>query len=161
MGEAADEHVFVDGNNVMGARPDVWWRDRRGRGAAPDERDRGCGARACGGLWTVVFDGRAPARATPTPANLEVVYTGHGRRDGADDRIVARVAELGCGAGALVYTSDGRLRVRVVRLGARVAGARVLLARCAAPGGRDTETLHDEGPEVRSAGTGRIAGAQK
>ena len=79
-------------------------------------------ARACGGVdggvrWT---------GAGPTSADLEVVYAGHGRRDGADDRIVALVAELGSGARALVYTFDARLR------------ARVLLARCAAAGDRDT-----------------------
>ena len=108
--------VFVDGNNVMGARPDGWWRDRR----AAERRlvgEIGAVARACGGVWTMVFDGRAPGDAAPAPANLEVVYTGHGRRDGADDQIVAQVAELARGADALVYTSDARLRARVVRLG--------------------------------------------
>ena len=137
MGEAPGEHVFVDGNNVMGARADGWWRDRRGA-ARRLTGEIGAVARACGGAWTVVFDGRAPAHAAPTSADLEVVYAGHGRRDGADDRIVALLAELGSGAGALVYTSDVRLRERVSRLGARVAGARVLLARCAAAGDRDT-----------------------
>ena len=134
MGGAAGERVIVDGNNVMGARPDGWWRDRRGA-ARRLTVEIGAVARASGGVWTVVFDGRAPAGATPTPANLEVVYTGHGRRDGADDRIVALVAALGCGSGVVVYTSDGCLRERVARLGARVAGARALLARCAAAEG--------------------------
>ena len=128
-----DERVFVDGNNVMGARADGWWRDRRGA-ARRLVGEIAAVARACGGVWTVVFDGRAPADAGSTPADLEVVYAGHGRRDGADDRIVALLAELGSGAGALVYTSDARLRERVACLGARVAGARALLARCAAVG---------------------------
>ena len=127
----SSRYVFVDGNNVMGARPDGWWRDRSGA-AQRLVGEIAALERTCGGVWTVVFDGRAPARAAPTPANLDVVYTGHGRRDGADDRIVARVAVLGCGADVLVYTSDARLRARVAHLGARVEGARALLARCAA-----------------------------
>ena len=61
MGGAPVEHVFVDGNNVMGARPDGWWRDRRGA-ARRLVREIATVARACGGVWTVVFDGRAPAR---------------------------------------------------------------------------------------------------
>ena len=28
MTRIASTHVFVDGNNVMGSRPDGWWRDR-------------------------------------------------------------------------------------------------------------------------------------
>ena len=28
MIQAAQTRVFVDGNNVMGSRPDGWWRDR-------------------------------------------------------------------------------------------------------------------------------------
>ena len=30
MTRIASTHVFVDGNNVMGSRPDGWWRDRSG-----------------------------------------------------------------------------------------------------------------------------------
>ena len=30
MTRAAQSRVFVDGNNVMGSRPDGWWRDRAG-----------------------------------------------------------------------------------------------------------------------------------
>ena len=134
--DASSRCVFVDGNNVMGARPDGWWRDRSGA-ARRLVGEIAQVASVCGGAWTVVFDGRAPADAAPAPASLEVVYTGHRRRDGADDRIVARVAELGRGAGALVYTSDARLRARVAQLGARVAGARALLARCAAAAATD------------------------
>ena len=74
---------------------------------------------------------------------LAVVHTGHVRRDGADDRIVALVTALPDPATALVYTSDAGLRARVHALGAKVAGARALLDEIAAvritaePGARD------------------------
>ena len=68
----------------------------------------------------------------PTQERVSVVHTGHGRRDGADDRIVELVGALPDPAMALVYTSDSELRARVHALGARVAGARTLLNEIAA-----------------------------
>ena len=123
---AVRRRVFVDGNNVMGSRPDGWWRDRAGAARrlvaeiAPLARGRG-------GVWTIVFDGREPPGMVPPRECLAVVHTGHGGRDGADDRIVELVAALPSRTAALVYTSDARLRARVHALGARVAGARALL----------------------------------
>ena len=32
MIEAMNSTVLVDGNNVMGSRPDGWWRNRAGTG---------------------------------------------------------------------------------------------------------------------------------
>ena len=61
----------------------------------------------------------------PGQKRVSVVHTGHGRRDGTDDRIVAVVGALADPAMALVYTSDARLR-------ARVGGARALLDEIAA-----------------------------
>ena len=123
--------VLVDGNNVMGARADGWWRDRTGASQrlvadiAPLARSRG-------GAWTVVFDGPAPSDPATAPECLSVVHTGHRRRDGADDRIVELVAALADRTATVVYTSDAGLRARVHALGARVAGARALLGEVSA-----------------------------
>ena len=131
MIQAARTRVFVDGNNVMGSRPDGWWRDRAGAARRlvteiiPLARDRG-------GEWTIVFDGREPPRMPLSPECLTVVHTGRGRRDGADDRIVELVHEHPNRAASLVYTSDAKLRTRVHALGAQVAGARALLNEIAA-----------------------------
>ena len=134
--------VLVDGNNVMGSRPDGWWRNR----AEAAERlvaDIAPAARSLGGAWTIVFDGPASRRIAPPHEFLEVVHTGHGRRDGADDRIVELLTALPDPATALVYTSDAGLRARVHALGANVAGARALLDEIAAtritaePGAQD------------------------
>ena len=123
--------VLVDGNNVMGSRPDGWWRNRA-EAAQRLVADIVPVARHLGGTWTVVFDGAEPPPLTPPQERVSVVHTGHGRRDGADDRIVALVGALPEPAMALVDTSDAGLRARVHALGARVAGARTLLNEIAA-----------------------------
>ena len=148
--------AFVDGNNVMGSRPDGWWRDR----AAAQRRllaDIEAAARDSGREWTVVFDGAppgdspsrvegdAPAPPGDSPSRVEEsasasaggVRVEHARRkgaDAADDRIVELLAALPEGTDAVVYTSDRRLRERAVALGARIEGAGALLRMAA--GGR-------------------------
>ena len=130
MLKAMNPTVLVDGNNVMGSRPDGWWRNRA-EAAGRLVTDLAPVAQSLGGAWTVVFDGAEP-RFMPPHECVSVVHTGHGRRDGADDRILELVAALPDPAAALVYTSDGGLRARVHGLGARVAGARALLNEIAA-----------------------------
>lgn len=131
MIEAMKRTVFVDGNNVMGSRPDGWWRDRA-EAAGRLVLEIAPLARNQGGAWTIVFDGPGPPDMAPPPECLAVVHSGHGRRDGADDRIVELVEALPDPATALVYTSDSALRARVHALGAEVAGARALLSELAA-----------------------------
>ena len=135
MIRAMKRTVLVDGNNVMGSRPDGWWRNR------PEAAQRLVTeidplARSSGGVWTIVFDGPPPSGMVPEDQCLTVVHTGHGRRDGADDRIVEMVGALPDRAMALVYTSDAGLRARLQALGVQVAGARALLTEIAAV--RDT-----------------------
>ena len=122
--------AFVDGNNVMGSRPDGWWRDR----VAAQRRliaDIEAAARGSGREWTVVFDGAPPSRVRGEESVSQGgIRVEHARRKGAnaaDDRIVELLATLPEGTDAVVYTSDRRLRERAVALGARVEGAGALL----------------------------------
>ena len=138
MIQAMKPMVLVDGNNVMGSRPDGWWRNRA-QAAQRLVAEIAPVARSHGGAWTVVFDGPEPAGMVPPHECLAVVHTGHGRRDGADDRIVELVGAIPDPATALVYTSDAGLRARVHVLGARVAGARTLLEEIATVGTRWSE----------------------
>ena len=126
MTQAAQFRVFVDGNNVMGSRPDGWWRDRAGaaRRLVAEIIPLALGH---GGVWTIVFDGKEPPRMPPSPESLVVIHTGHGRRDGADDRIVELVHERSHRAASLVYTSDAKLRTQVKALGTQVMGSGTLL----------------------------------
>ena len=138
--------AFVDGNNVMGSRPDGWWRDRD----AAQRRlvaDLEAAARGSGREWTLVFDGAPPSRARgnvsappeeeagASPDGVRVEYAKRKGANAADDRIVELIEALPEGTDAVVYTSDSGLRERAAALGARVEGAGALLRRIASAGG--------------------------
>jgi predicted RNA-binding protein with PIN domain len=111
--------LIVDGNNVMGSRPDGWWRDRAGAARALVEQI---------GAWAqedvvVVFDGRPPA-GMPAPARVEVRYAERAGANAADDVIAALVAADPEPAALRVVTSDAELARRVREHGAEVVGAR-------------------------------------
>lgn len=126
MNPAVQPAVFVDGNNVMGSRPDGWWRDRA-KAARRLVTEITPLALAHGGVWTIVFDGQVTPGKRSSPECLTVLHTGRGRRNGADDRIVELVRALPHRVTSLVYTSDAEMQDRVHMLGAQVAGARALL----------------------------------
>jgi predicted RNA-binding protein with PIN domain len=110
------ERYLVDGMNVVGSRPDGWWRDRPGaaRSLAADLRDW---AMRTGSDVTVVFDGR-PGPAGEVGAPLTVVFARH-----ADDEIAQRAAADPDPTSLVVVTSDGKLTRRVTAVGARVSGS--------------------------------------
>ena len=113
--------LIVDGNNVMGSRPDGWWRDRAG--AAVRLAEAIAGWTEGSGEVIVVFDGRAPGGYV-APPGLDVRFADRSGRDVADDVIVGLVAAAADPAAVEVVTSDAGLADRVGRLGARVRGAR-------------------------------------
>jgi predicted RNA-binding protein with PIN domain len=110
---------LVDGMNVIGSRPDGWWRDRPRAMVVLVEHLE---AWAAGGdPVTVVFDGDPLPGTPPSDAGLEVVFAGRGRT--ADDVIAARVAGDPDPASLVVVTSDGELARRVEAHGSRLLGA--------------------------------------
>ena len=119
---AAVERYLVDGMNVIGSRPDGWWRDLD---AAVVRLARCLAAwqAAEGGKVTVVFDGRPPRALDEIDlGGLEVVFAGAGRA--ADDEIVRRVGVDPGAASVRVVTSDRPLAERVRAAGAgEVMGA--------------------------------------
>jgi|SRR6476659_3048776 Uncharacterized BCR, YaiI/YqxD family COG1671 len=104
---------LIDAMNVIGSRPDGWWRDREGamrrlvgeiRGWAEDE-------------VTVVLDS-GPEDLTGTVGHVTVIRARRRGRDAADDEIAALAR-----AGDHVVTSDAALAARVRERGATVEGA--------------------------------------
>ena len=159
MTQAAQSRVFVDGNNVMGSRPDGWWRDRA-EAARRLVAEIIPVALGHGGVWTIVFDGKEPPAMPLPPECLTVIHTGHGRRNGADDRIVELVHALPNWAASLVYTSDSKLRTRVEAVGTQVAGSGTLLRQIATAGGtmEPIDTGHSHDPADGAGRDQRVAG---
>jgi predicted RNA-binding protein with PIN domain len=116
------ERYLVDGMNVIGCRPDGWWRDLDGAVVR---------LARCLAAWqaaedveaTVVFDGHPPPELEEFDlGGPEVAFAGKGRS--ADDEIVRRVGIDPDSASLKVVTSDRPLAERVRAAGAgEVMGA--------------------------------------
>jgi predicted RNA-binding protein with PIN domain len=110
---------LVDGMNVVGSRPDGWWRDRE---AAMRRLAESLAAFAAetGEPPTVVFDGR-PFDLSAPPAKVVFAST---RGPNAADHDIAALAETDADPQSLrVVTSDRELARRVEAAGAEVVGA--------------------------------------
>lgn len=117
---------LVDGMNVIGTRPDGWWRDRHGAMVRlVSELERW--AVAEGEDVTVVFE-RPPV--PPIRSTLvDVAHAPRARANSADDEIVRRARADPHPALLRVVTSDRVLADLVRGCGAAVVGARAFRAR--------------------------------
>lgn len=113
--------------NVIGSRPDGWWKDRSAAMVALVERlDRWASVQ--GEDVTVVFE-RPPASPI-TSSVIEVAHAPKAAANSADDQIVRLVQAAARPKEIRVVTSDKGLAERVATLGASVypaAGFRDLI----------------------------------
>lgn len=119
--------ILVDAANVIGARPDGWWRDRAAARRLYDRltalAERGLPPGALPGdpplRFVLVVEGRAregvPAGGGTRPA-VEVVHA----EDSGDDALVARARAYP--GRVLAVTADRALRSRLAAVGAGVVG---------------------------------------
>jgi predicted RNA-binding protein with PIN domain len=115
--------IIVDGMNVIGARPDGWWRDRAAA-ARSLARRLSAFVLATDADVTLVLDGQpTPGLAPGDHRGVEVQFGGVHVRNAADDRIVAIVSNDADPSSLTVITSDRALAARVAALGASVQGA--------------------------------------
>ena len=138
-GELDPVRVVVDAANVVGSRPDGWWRDRAGAATRLLAR---IGRLAADGVhqeavpvptalhrlwprWEVVLEGAARAAEDPADGDARVRVV---RAEGyGDDTIAARSASVE-GSRTVVVTADRGLAERVRAQGASVTGPKWLLA---------------------------------
>lgn len=107
--------VVVDAANVVGSRPDGWWRDRTGAATRLLERLRGlpgsvvdvAGESAVAAGVVVVLEGRARDAVVPVDAGIEVVLA-----PGSGDDAVVDICRRG-GSRLVVVTADRGLRARL------------------------------------------------
>lgn len=112
---------IVDAMNVIGSRPDGWWRDRNGAMARLVEHLERWAA-STGNDVTVVFE-----KPPSPPIDSTVIAIAQAPRAGAnsaDDEIVRLVCADPQPAGITVVTSDLGLTGRVRDAGAGVCPAR-------------------------------------
>lgn len=111
---------LVDGMNVIGSRPDAWWKDRHGAMARlVDLLERFVAA--SGEDVTVVFE-QPPSPPISSPL-VEVAHAPRARRDAADHEIVRRLGADPDPEQIRVVTSDRQLADRVRAAGATVEPA--------------------------------------
>jgi predicted RNA-binding protein with PIN domain len=111
---------LVDGMNLIGTRPDKWWRDRDAamlklvdeleRWAAGENED-----------VTVVFE-RQPSPPIRSSV-IDVTHAPKPKRDAADDEIVRLLKQDPQAHAVRVVTSDRWLGERAYALGATVEGS--------------------------------------
>jgi predicted RNA-binding protein with PIN domain len=118
--------LVIDGNNVIGAIADGWWRDR------PAAVRRLLARLQClGEPATLVLDVAQPDLSEGDHGGIVVRYATRRGRDAADDLIRELVGE---DAHVTVVTSDRALRRDVEATGAEVVGAGTFLAMLEAAG---------------------------
>jgi predicted RNA-binding protein with PIN domain len=108
---------LIDGMNVIGTRPDAWWKDRDAAMLRlVDLLERW--AAASGEEVVVVFERqpRPPIRSSV----IEVAHAPRPKRDAADDEIVRRLRDHPDPSQVRVVTSDRWLADRVSAAGATV-----------------------------------------
>ncbi len=103
--------LVVDGANVVGARPDGWWKDRAG--AARRLHEQLLVADVPGDEIVLVLEGAAKAGVLAgRDAHVRVV---HARGDGDSEIVKQAHAAAATGAEVIVVTADRLLSVRVAK----------------------------------------------
>ena len=123
--------LIVDAANVIGSRPDGWWRDRPG--AARRFVDRVRAAADDGRIdapVTVVLEGQARSgAAVGEAAGVTVVHAAGSGDDAIIDVARSAVEDAPADAEVVVVTADRGLAERVRATGGDVVGPRWLLDR--------------------------------
>lgn len=117
--------LVIDGANIVGSRPDGWWRDRAG--AAHRLHEGLSAADLAEDEVVLVLEGEA-RRGSPAgqEGRLRTVHAGGSGDDAIVEEVVRQVA-VGDGRAVLVVTADRVLRDRVERAGAETTGPSWLL----------------------------------
>ncbi|QIS02270.1 hypothetical protein F5X71_08000 [Nocardia brasiliensis] len=119
--------IVVDAANVVGSRPDGWWRDRAGAARRLLDKLTALDQRlAEPAEVVVVLEGAAKAAATDAPDALRVVAA-LGSGDDAIVEVVLTAVQDDIDRPVIVVTADRGLRERVESLGADTIGPSWLL----------------------------------
>jgi predicted RNA-binding protein with PIN domain len=121
----AMEVLIVDGANVVGSRPDGWWRDRPG--AARRLLEQLAAADLPQDEIVLVLEGAAKRGNPAEPKGQVRVLHAPGSGDDAIVDEVLRQIAAGDGRDVIVVTADRGLRDRVIEAGGQTRSPRWLL----------------------------------
>jgi predicted RNA-binding protein with PIN domain len=113
---------LIDGHNVIGSRPDGWWRDRDRAARRLVAAVRAWAAQEHASALLVLDAG--PDDLAANTGAVEVAMARGRGRDAGDDELVRRLAAEPEPGAVTVVTSDAALAARARVLGAAVEGAR-------------------------------------
>jgi hypothetical protein len=126
MRQVAPAEVLVDAANVIGSRPNGWWRNRAAAARALlDELEKAVTSGRFSQPLTVVLEGDACAAVPAGPASRVMVI--HARGTG-DETLLEIIAERS-GRAVVLVTADRDLSKQAQALGARTVGPGWLLSR--------------------------------
>jgi predicted RNA-binding protein with PIN domain len=131
VGASTATTLIIDGNNVMGAAADGWWRDPPAAVRRLLDRLR-CYVAVTGQPAVLVLDVRQPDLDEGDHGGVVVHYATRRGRDAADDRILELLDAHPTAVD--VVTSDRALADGARRRGAAVTGAGAFLSRLATTG---------------------------
>jgi rRNA-processing protein FCF1 len=117
--DAALPVLVVDAANVVGSRPDGWWRNRRQ--AATNLRDA---LDPLANDYEVILVVEGQARSVAPTERVNVVAA---PRSGDDEMVRVAAAQTARGRHVVVVTADRELRRRLAEVGAEVIGPQTLL----------------------------------
>jgi len=117
--------LIVDGANVMGSRPDGWWRDRGA--AARRLQEQLLAAALPYDEIVLILEGKARQGVLAgQDGRLRTVHAPGSGDDAIVEAVIAEI-EMGDGRGVTVATADRVLRDRVKAAGARSVSPSLLL----------------------------------
>lgn len=135
-GGSSASHRVVDAMNVIGSRPDGWWRDRAGAiERLVGQLDRWAESRPERVTVVLEHEPREPL----TAERVEIAWASAGGADAADREILARLGGWLAEGEVVVVTSDRDLATKARAAGAAVAPSRPFRA----------ELDREFGPDVR------------
>jgi len=117
-----DLTLIVDGANVVGSRPDGWWRDRAGAAVRLYDELAGLAERGAAGIPAAQLATREDGEAPAGPGKVGAGQAGSGQARTGQARTGPAAQQDGPQTVAVVLVLEGAAKAAAARITARTAG---------------------------------------